>query len=122
MPQLNLAQATAEVRRGADAVRRSVGNAGLLFRPSGTPSSTATIRVAAAAAGYARCVGYSVDPADYTDPGADLVLHRTLDAVKPGSIVSLHLGHAGTITALPGILAGLQARGLASVTMSRLLA
>lgn len=120
MPQLNLAQATVEVRRGADAVRRSVGDAGLLFRPSGTPSSTPTIRMAATAAGYARCVGYSVDPADYTDPGADLVLHRTLDAVKAGSIVSLHLGHAGTITALPTILTGLQARGLTSVPITRL--
>ena len=47
---------------------------------------------------------------------------RTLADVKAGSIVSLHLGHAGTVAALPGILAGLRARGLAAVTVTELLA
>lgn len=121
MPTLTLAQATTEVRRGADAVAAAVGSAGLLFRPSGTPASTPTIRAAADASGYRRCVSYDVDPADYTDPGADLVRSRTLAGVRPGSIVSLHLGHPGTVTALPGIFAGLAAQGLRPVTVSRLL-
>lgn len=121
MPKLSLDQATVEVRRGAGAVAAAVGSAGLLFRPSGTPASTATIR-AAAAGGYRRCVSYDVDPADYTDPGADLVRSRTLAGVRPGSIVSLHLGNPGTVAALPGIFAGLAARGLTAVTVSRLVA
>jgi peptidoglycan/xylan/chitin deacetylase (PgdA/CDA1 family) len=44
-----------------------------------------------------------------------------LTSVKAGSIVSLHLGHAGTATALPKILDGLTTRGLAAVTVSALL-
>ena len=62
-----------------------------------------------------------VDPEDFRDPGPDAVRQRTLDGVTAGSIVSLHLGHAGTVTALPGILEGLSARGLRAVTLSTLL-
>ena len=86
LTHLGLAAATDEVKRGADAVAASVGHAGLLFRPSGTPTSTATIRAAAASAGYARSISYDLDSLDYTDPGADAVvrtvtagLHRRLD-------------------------------------------
>jgi hypothetical protein len=35
--------------------------------------------------------------------------------------VSLHLGHPGTVTALPAILAGLQNRRLRAVTVGTLL-
>jgi hypothetical protein len=42
--------------------------------------------------------------------------------VQPGSIVSLHFGHQGTIDALPDILAVLRSRGLRPVTTSALLA
>jgi hypothetical protein len=44
-----------------------------------------------------------------------------LDAVRPGSIVSLHLGHAGTVEALPHLLERLARRGLRAVTVSTLL-
>ena len=107
LPRLSAAAATAEVEKGAKAVAAIDGSAPDLFRPSGTPTSTPTIRAAARAAGYARCISYDVDPADYTDPGSAAVAARTLDAVRAGSIVSLHLGHPGTVAALPAILAGL---------------
>jgi peptidoglycan/xylan/chitin deacetylase (PgdA/CDA1 family) len=122
MTRLSSSEATREVQRGADAVTTEVGSPGLLFRPSGTASSTPTILAAAISAGYHRCVSYDVDPADYTDPGSDAVRLRTLSAIQPGSIVSLHLGHLGTVTALPGILQGLADRHLTPVTMTRLLA
>jgi peptidoglycan/xylan/chitin deacetylase (PgdA/CDA1 family) len=122
MKRLTLAEADREVSRGAAAVAAVRGSAGLLFRPSGTQLSTVTIRAAALAAGYHRCISYDVDPLDYLDPGAEAVRDRTLAAVRPGSIVSLHLGHAGTAAALPGILDGLRQRGLSAVTMTELLA
>ncbi|QGN59368.1 polysaccharide deacetylase family protein [Nostocoides sp. HKS02] len=122
MKQLSPAEAEREARKGAEALRAAVGTAGWWFRPSGTQHSTATIRAAALAAGYQRCVSYDVDPGDYLDPGSSAVRDRTLAAVKPGSIVSLHFGHPGTATALPAILAGLRSRGLAPVTLSHLLA
>jgi peptidoglycan/xylan/chitin deacetylase (PgdA/CDA1 family) len=121
MRQLTAPAARAEVAKGRDELTRAVGDAGWWFRPSGTPTSTATIRSAAQAAGYARCVSYDVDPQDYLDPGAAAVRARVRRAVRAGSIVSLHLGHAGTAEALPGILSDLAAVGLQPVTLSRLL-
>jgi peptidoglycan/xylan/chitin deacetylase (PgdA/CDA1 family) len=114
-------QARQEVRRGADLLVRLTGSRGRWFRPSGTPRSTPTIRAAARASGYPRCLAYDVDPLDYTDPGADVVTARVLDAARPGSIVSLHLGHAGTADAVPHLLDRLAGRGLRAVTVSTLL-
>jgi peptidoglycan/xylan/chitin deacetylase (PgdA/CDA1 family) len=121
MKELSRAQAVEEAVRGARALEAAVGTAGWWFRPSGTQRSTATIRAAAATAGYHRCVSYDVDPEDFRDPGATAVRTRTLAAVRPGSIVSLHFGHQGTVDALPGILKGLEGKGLRPVTLSTLL-
>ena len=79
------------------------------------------ILAAAGRAGYRTSLSFDVDPADYTDPGPAAVVARVLAAVGNGSIVSLHLGHAGTVTALPAILAGLAARSLRPVTVTQLL-
>ncbi len=122
MLHLDRQAADAEIRDGARAVAAIKGSSPLLFRPSGTPASTPLLRSAARAAGYARCISYDVDPMDYQDPGATTVARRTLAAVRAGSIVSLHLGHRGTVQALPTILAGLTERGLTPVTMTELLA
>ena len=121
MRQLSAAEARAEIRRGREELATAVGTAGWWFRPSGTPRSTATIRAAAWAAGYARCVSYDVDPQDYLDPGARAVRTRIRRAVRGGSIVSLHLGHPGTAEALPAILSDLTRIGLQPVTVSHLL-
>jgi peptidoglycan/xylan/chitin deacetylase (PgdA/CDA1 family) len=66
-------------------------------------------------------LGFDVDPLDYDQPGPDVVTQRVLDRVKAGSIVSLHFGYAGTVTALPKILDGLAQRQLTPVTASQLL-
>ena len=62
-----------------------------------------------------------MDSLDYTDPGPDAVVATVLRAVRPGSIVSMHFGHSGTVTALPAILRGLASRGLRPVTLTALL-
>lgn len=121
MPQLDASTADREVARAAAELKKVHGTAGWWFRPSGTPTSTPTIRAAARASGYHRCVSYDVDPQDYRDPGAALVRSRTRASVRPGSIVSLHLGHLGTVQALPGILKDLTSAGLRPVTLSTLL-
>jgi peptidoglycan/xylan/chitin deacetylase (PgdA/CDA1 family) len=122
MKQLSPSAATREAVKGSEALVAAVGSKGLWFRPSGTKASTPTIRAAAHTAGYQRCVSYDVDPQDFRDPGATAVRDRTLAAAQPGSIVSLHFGHTGTATALPGILRGLHAKGLQPVALSVLLA
>lgn len=121
MPRLTAAQVDVEIERAAAELRTLTGGPGRWFRPSGTPSSTPAIRAAAVAAGYGACLGYDVDPLDYTDPGAAAVARNVAKAVRPGSIVSLHLGHAGTLQAMPEILDQLRGKGLRAVTATGLL-
>jgi peptidoglycan/xylan/chitin deacetylase (PgdA/CDA1 family) len=97
------------------------GSIGTWFRPSQTQHSTATIQAQAAKVGYRTCLSYDVDSLDYTDPGPDAIVRNTLSAVGNGSIVSLHFGHPGTVTAMPALLDGLRQRGLRPVTMTEML-
>lgn len=121
MPPLSEVVDESEITRCADVLRRLTGSQGRWFRPSGTVHATSAILEAAGRAGYATSLSYDVDPADYADPGAAAVASRVLAAVRAGSIVSLHLGHLGTVQAMPAILDGLRSRGLAAVTMSDLM-
>jgi peptidoglycan/xylan/chitin deacetylase (PgdA/CDA1 family) len=124
-PSLTRAAMTNEIAGCRDSLVRLAGTGGRFFRPSGTDNGTDTPAVTvldvARAAGYSTVVGFDVDPADYKDPGAKVIATRTIDAVLPGSIVSLHFGHQGTIDALPAIFSALDARGLQMVDVSTLL-
>ena len=102
-------------------LRALTGLIGRWFRPSQTRYATTLIEQAASKAGYQTCVSYDVDSLDYTDPGPDAVVATVLGSVRPGSIISLHLGHPGTVTALPTILHGLAGRRLRPVTLTELL-
>ena len=65
-------------------------------------------------------MSYDVDSLDNTDPGPDAIVSTVLGSARPGSIVSLHRGHSGTVTAWPGIVRGLASRGLRPVTLTDL--
>ncbi len=119
--RLGPAATLAEITRCRDALAQVAGTPGRFFRPSGTPTADATILAAAGQAGYRTSLAYDLDPEDYRDPGAALVRSRVLATVRAGSVVSLHLGHRGTVDALPGVLDGLAQRGLTAVTASTLL-
>ncbi len=114
-----------EVVRCRDVLVRLTGGPGAFFRPSGTDDGTTSpseqVLDVAGNAGYRTLLGFDVDPLDYDDPGADVVVQRTLAAVAAGSIVSLHCGHAGTIDALPAILDGIDQKQLKAGTASALL-
>jgi peptidoglycan/xylan/chitin deacetylase (PgdA/CDA1 family) len=116
---------TDEIVRCRDVIARLTGSGGTFFRPSGTADGTTApseeVLDVAGTAGYPIVLGFDIDPFDYQDPGADAVKTRTLDAARPGGIVSLHFGHPGTIAALPSILDGLRERSLTPVTVSKLL-
>jgi peptidoglycan/xylan/chitin deacetylase (PgdA/CDA1 family) len=124
LPMRWLAAATAyrEIAGCAHRLRRLTGTPGRWFRPSGTQHTTPTIRAAAARAGYPTCLSYDVDSLDWTDPGPAAVVRQVLGSATGGSIVSLHLGHRGTVAAIPPLLDGLHRRGLKPVTVSELLA
>jgi peptidoglycan/xylan/chitin deacetylase (PgdA/CDA1 family) len=121
LKRMNAAQAHQEIDECARTLRSVTGTIGRWFRPSQTRHATATIEAAAAQVGYRNCLSYDVDSLDYTDPGTAAIVAVTLRDVRPGSIVSLHFGHEGTVAAIGPLLAGLRRQGLTPVTVSELL-
>ncbi|MDH6140523.1 MULTISPECIES: polysaccharide deacetylase family protein [Kitasatospora] len=113
-------QVYAEISGCADRLRALTGSIGRWFRPSAAQFATPVVRKQAKKAGYDHCLSYDLDPMDYADPGAEAVQRRILSGIKPGSVVALHMGHKGTVDALPAVLDALRQRGLSAVTASQL--
>ncbi|MFF3420644.1 polysaccharide deacetylase family protein [Streptomyces sp. NPDC002698] len=114
-------EAAAEIRGCADRLRRLTGSIGTWFRPSRSPRASPLVQRLARDAGYPHTLSYDVDSLDYTSPGSAAVTRKVLAEVRPGSVVSLHFGYAGTVAALPGLLHELDRRGLGAVTTTELL-
>ena len=87
-------------------------------RPPYGSYSSSTV-AASGSAGFTRVVLWDVDARDWTEPGAGVIAQRVLAAVRPGSIVCLHL-RPQTAAALPSILSGLRARGYKAVSLPEL--
>ncbi|GAC1532307.1 MAG: polysaccharide deacetylase family protein [Acidimicrobiales bacterium] len=121
LPQLGPEAMLSEINRCADILTQLSGSASKWFRPSQTDVPTAAILAQAGRAGYATSVGYDVDPLDFTNPGAGLVLSRTRAALHPGAIVSLHTLYRGTATAFPQIVAAVRGRNFEPGTVSSVL-
>ena len=119
LAHLDAAALRAEIERCRDRLAALTGGPGAFFRPSAAQHATEQVRRAAGAAGYATVLSYDVDSRDFTDPGPAAVRRRAVTAVA-GSVVSMHLGHPGTLEAIPGLLDDLGGRGLTPVTASRL--
>ncbi|WP_433505844.1 polysaccharide deacetylase family protein [Pseudonocardia halophobica] len=111
--------ARVEIERCRDRIAAAIGGPGAFFRPSQAQHATPAVRALAAAAGYPTVLSYDVDSRDVTDPGS-AAIRRNVAAATAGSVVSLHLGHPGTLAALPGLLDDLAGRGLTPVTATRL--
>lgn len=109
-----------EVVRCRQALMATTGTPGSYFRQSQSPTASDRLRQIAADAGYPVCLSYDLDSMDWTDPGA-AAIRSNMSAAGPGSIVSMHLGHAGTVRALPDVLDDLARRRLAAVTVGKLL-
>lgn len=117
---MGFAQAYEEIEQCAERLEHLTGSRGRWFRQSQAQHASATVRKAAERAGYSTVLSYDLDSLDYTDPGTRVIENRVLDHVRGGDVVSLHLGHRQTVTALPVILEGLHRRGLRAVTASEL--
>jgi peptidoglycan/xylan/chitin deacetylase (PgdA/CDA1 family) len=124
-PQLRGAGAATvarEVTGCRDVLTEQAGSGGRYFRPSGMEGSyPPVVMQQAGLAGYGVVCGFDVDPSDYLDPGAATIVSRVKQTLKPGSIVSLHLGHAGTVAAFPGLVAEIRGRGFEPVLVRDLL-
>ncbi|MBT2397888.1 polysaccharide deacetylase family protein [Streptomyces sp. ISL-100] len=114
-------EAYAEISGCADRLRRLTGSIGTWFRPSRTQYATPLVQRLARRAGYPHVLSYDVDSLDFTSPGAPAVTRKIAGEIRNGSVVSLHLGYADTITALPALLDELDRRGLRAVTTTELL-
>ncbi len=109
-----------EIQRCATVLDGIEGNNGRWFRPSGIAVPTQIILDQAGLAGYPVSVGYDIDPLDYQDPGPSAIVARVTQALRPGSIVSLHTGHAGTVEAFPALVRMIRARNLKPVLVGDL--
>jgi peptidoglycan/xylan/chitin deacetylase (PgdA/CDA1 family) len=121
MSALSESAQRAEIERCRDRIAALTGGPGAFFRQSSARRPTPELLKLAGAAGYPRVLAYDVDSLDYTDPTAETV-RRQVAGAKPGSVVSMHLGHPVTLAALPGILSDLRRRQLRAVTATRLFA
>jgi peptidoglycan/xylan/chitin deacetylase (PgdA/CDA1 family) len=116
---MSTAAVRSEIERCRDRIAALTGGPGAFFRPSAAQHATPEVLRLAGAAGYATVLSYDVDSRDFTDPGATAI-RRALATATRGSVVSMHLGHPGTLAALPGLLDDLAARGLTPVTAGAL--
>ncbi|MFE5483500.1 polysaccharide deacetylase family protein [Streptomyces sp. NPDC056527] len=114
-------EAHAEISACATRLRRLTGSIGSWFRPSRGRNASPAVQRAARRAGYPHVLSYDVDSLDFTSPGAAAVVRNVTGSIRNGSVVSLHLGYADTLAALPPLLADLDRRGLRAVTTTELL-
>jgi peptidoglycan/xylan/chitin deacetylase (PgdA/CDA1 family) len=117
---MSASQAYDEIEQCAQRLEQLTGSRGRWFRQSQAQHANSVVRAAATRAGYGTLLSYDLDPLDYTDPGSTRIVNNVLDKVRGGDVVSLHLGHTETVSALPVILSGLKQRGLRAVTASEL--
>jgi len=91
------------------------------FRPP-YGAKNATVERVIAEAGL-RIAMWSVDPADWRQPGSTAIYQHVMSRAHSGAVVLMHDGPAhreGTVKALRRIIPGLQKRGYQLVTMSQL--
>jgi peptidoglycan/xylan/chitin deacetylase (PgdA/CDA1 family) len=121
MKTISAKRVDSEISKCANELKKSIGNHGAWFRPSGTQFSTPLIRAAAIKYGYGPCISYEVDSKDFQDPSTKSVINNVMSNVKNGSIISLHLGHKVTLDAMPTLLKKLHTAGFTPVTLTELL-
>lgn len=124
MTKLTATQVQRELNSTLGAIHAALGaDACIWFWRPPYGAYTATTVHLAAQSGLSTIM-WDDDPADWSRPGAAVIVQRVLGEVHPGSVILMHDGPAQreqTLAALPAILAGLRARGLRPVTLPQLL-
>jgi chitin deacetylase len=110
-----------QLRRTNLLIHAATGFRPCLFRP---PYGLIDSRVESAARRNGmRMILWDVDSGDEHHPGAGVIRSNVLRLAQPGSIVLMHDGthHPQTVTALPGIIRRLRARGFRFATVTAML-
>ncbi len=107
-----------EIRLDNDAIRRACGREPLYFRPPGGQRSGEVLEIAHRL--NMATILWTDDPADYANPGADVIEQRLLTHIKPGATILLHDGVEQTYQMLPDMVARLRQQGYKFVTVSEM--
>lgn len=123
---LNAEAIVNQLIRGDVAISAAIGHTTKpLFRPP-DGAQNATVRAAAASAGFPYAVLWDVDTVDWRaeaagGPTADDIVTKVVAQAHGGSIVLMHLGGWNTLEALPRLVDGLGRAGLVPVTLATML-
>jgi peptidoglycan/xylan/chitin deacetylase (PgdA/CDA1 family) len=119
--KLSDAEITRQLTRTNDLIEKITGQKPNLFRPPFGARDT-RVRTVLSNEGF-RTVYWALDSWDSVKKGITPkeITDRVLGRVQPGDVVLLHIGSRATADALPGILQGLDARGLRVVPVSQLM-
>jgi peptidoglycan/xylan/chitin deacetylase (PgdA/CDA1 family) len=113
------AEVEAEIQKTQDIIAETLNYRSAWFRPP-----YGELRQNQASMLKAKNLGivlWNVDPSDWAKPGETKITAAILSEAKPGAIIVCHDRHLQTANSLPGILDGLNERGLTPVTLSTLL-
>ncbi|MDR2454938.1 MAG: polysaccharide deacetylase family protein [Bifidobacteriaceae bacterium] len=116
MKRRSPAEACQDARRTADAIKDASGVETILVRP---PYGSWNDEILAACEGMTFIL-WDVDTQDWSSHDVAQITQHGIDDSRPGSIVLMHDTVAETIEALPGIVAGLKAKGYELVTVPEL--
>ena len=113
LPDRDDARIDAEIGGALAAIHAAAPDVEVLFYRA--PGGNFAENVVTVATGYQlEPLGWSIDPRDWTEPGAAAIRTAVVDGVVPGSIVLLHDGggdQSGTVAALEGIVTSLREAG-----------
>ncbi|MDT0455762.1 polysaccharide deacetylase family protein [Streptomyces sp. DSM 41527] len=112
-------EATRELSRVQDAVRKITGKTPKLMRPP-QGRTDGEVSEISKRLGLAQVL-WSVTAKDYQTNDSALITKRVLDQTERDGIILLHDIYKGTVPAVPGILKELKKRGYTVVTVSQLL-
>ncbi|MGB9867231.1 MAG: polysaccharide deacetylase family protein [Bacillota bacterium] len=109
------------IKRASTTIADLTGKSPIAFRPPGGTYDDLLISVAMENGQYT--VMWSLDAMDWKNPGADVVIKRVVNNVKPGDIVRFVASDSSRQThlALPAIIMALREKGYELLTVSDLL-
>lgn len=109
------------IRRASSTIAELTGKSPVVFRPPGGNYDDALISVAMENGQYT--VMWSLDAMDWKNPGADALIKRVVNNVRPGDIIRFVASDSSRQThlALPAIIMALREKGYELLTVSDLL-
>lgn len=109
-----------ELEKAQEAISNATGKTPLWFRPPyGAFNKKAQGHIPLSKG--LGIVYWSVDPRDWSRPGASTIASRVISQTTPGSIILLHDLHSQTAEAVPSIFSELQEKTFAFANLTRFL-